>query len=352
MLHMPSVTRRLSLTLVAPFLLLAACTRAAAPGADQAPAGAAPAQSSPGAPIGAPAASTPVPTTGTLVVMLGTGTPLPDPDRSGPATAVVVDGQAYLFDTGAGVVRRATLAVRSKGIAALASTNLKTAFLTHLHSDHTMGLPDLMLTPWTMGRQEPLELYGPVGTKGMADGIQKAWSLDIDRRLHDLQPSPQEGWKVNVHEIGAKGGEVYKDAHVTVTAVPVIHGAWEAFAYRIVTKDKTILISGDAKPSPGIAEACNGCDVMVFEVYTMGSTEKVPPAWQAYRRAYHTSTQELAEIAKVAKPKQLVLYHRANPGCDQVGSHCGTSGSEAEALEEMRKFYDGKVVEAHDLDVF
>jgi ribonuclease BN (tRNA processing enzyme) len=282
-------------------------------------------------------------------VFLGTGTPLPDPDRSGPATAVVVGGEAYLFDAGAGVVRRASLAVR-KGITALNSVNLKTAFLTHLHSDHTMGLPDLMLTPWTMGRTEPLELYGPVGTQAMADGIQKAWALDIDRRLHDLQPATPEGWRVNVHEITS--GEVYQDERVTVTAIPVLHGAWEAFAYRIRTADKTVVISGDARPSPELAAACQQCDVLIFEIYTMGSTAKVTEPWKAYRRAYHTSTRELAEIATVSQPKLLVLYHRANPGCDQVGTNCGTSGSEAEALAEMRQFYSGTVVEAHDLDVF
>jgi len=286
---------------------------------------------------------------GTQVVFLGTGTPLPDPDRSGPATAVVVDGAAYLFDAGAGVVRRASLGVR-KGIAALNAVNLKTAFLTHLHSDHTMGLPDLMLTPWTMGRTEPLELYGPVGTRAMTEGIQKAWALDIDRRLHDLQPSTPRGWQVNVHEIS--GGQVFRDERVTVTAIPVVHGAWEAFAYRVQTRDRTIVISGDARPSADLARACQKCDLLIFEVYTMGSTEKVTPAWREYRRAYHTSTKELSEIATVSQPGLLVLYHRANPGCDQVGAHCGTSGSEAEALAEMHRFYAGKVVEAHDLDVF
>jgi len=286
---------------------------------------------------------------GTQVVFLGTGTPLPDPDRSGPATAVVVDGAAYLFDAGAGVVRRASLGVR-KGIAALNAVNLKIAFLTHLHSDHTMGLPDLMLTPWTMGRTEPLELYGPVGTRAMTEGIQKAWALDIDRRLHDLQPSTPRGWQVNVHEIQA--GPVYRDERVTVTAIPVVHGAWEAFAYRVQTRDKTIVLSGDARPSADLAKACQKCDLLIFEVYTMGSTEKVTPPWREYRRAYHTSTKELGEIATVSQPGLLVLYHRANPGCDQAGTSCGTSGSEAEALAEMHQFYAGKVVEAHDLDVY
>jgi ribonuclease Z len=283
------------------------------------------------------------------VVFLGTGTPLPDPDRSGPATAVVVNGAAYLFDAGPGVVRRAMQA-RRMGIAALDSVNLRTVFLTHLHSDHTMGLPDVILTPWVMGRQAPLELYGPAGSSTMVNGIMAGWAEDIDHRLHDLQPATPDGYKVNVHEIQA--GQVYKDANITVTAIPVEHGAWKAFAYRIETPDRTIVLSGDARPGDAIKTACVRCDLLIFEVYTMGSTAKVTTAWQAYRRAYHTSTFELADIADVAQPGTLVLYHRANPGCDQVGTQCGDSGSEAEALAEIRQRYNGVVVEAHDLDVF
>jgi len=298
------------------------------------------------APLPAAAPSTAI---GTQVVFLGTGTPLPDPDRSGPATAVVVNGAAYLFDAGPGVVRRAMQARRA-GIGALDSVNLRTVFLTHLHSDHTMGLPDLILTPWVMGRQAPLELYGPAGSATMVNGIMAGWAEDIDHRLHDLQPATPNGYKVNVHEILA--GEIFRDANVTVTAIPVEHGAWKAFAYRIQTADRTIVISGDARPSEALTRACNNCDLLIFEVYTSGSTAKVTAEWQAYRRAYHTSTEEVAAIANVSRPKRLVLYHRANPGCDQVGTNCGDSGSEAEALREVRQRYDGPVVEAHDLDVF
>ncbi len=262
---------------------------------------------------------------------------------------MVVGGSAYMFDAGAGVVRRAAQAAR-RGIVALNSVNLKTAFLTHLHSDHTMGLPDLILTPWVMGREAPLDLYGPEGTRAMTEGIHAAWAQDIDLRVNDLQPATPKGYQVNVHEI--QSGEVYKDNNITVSAIPVLHGKWKAFGYRIVTADRSIVISGDARPSPSLVEACHECDLLIFEVYTMGSTEKVTPAWQAYRRAYHTSTEELAKIASVSKPGLLVLYHRANPGCDQVGTNCGASGSEEEALAEMRRFYSGRVVEAHDLDVF
>ena len=95
----------------------------------------------------------------TQIVMLGTGTPLPDPNRFGPCTAIVANNTPYLVDLGTGVVRRAA-AARDKGVTALEPTNLKTAFITHLHSDHTLGFPDVLLTPWIMGRKEPLEVYG------------------------------------------------------------------------------------------------------------------------------------------------------------------------------------------------
>jgi ribonuclease BN (tRNA processing enzyme) len=116
----------------------------------------------------------------TEVVMLGTGTPLPDPDRSGPSTAIVVNGAAYIVDAGTGVVRRAA-AARDKGVNALEPTNLRVAFLTHLHADHTLGLPDLILTPWIIGRKEPLELYGPAGTREMVEHILQAYDVKTSR---------------------------------------------------------------------------------------------------------------------------------------------------------------------------
>jgi ribonuclease BN (tRNA processing enzyme) len=105
--------------------------------------------------------------TRTKVVLLGTGTPVPDPDRSGPATAIVVGDSAYLVDFGPGVVRRAEAAVLSRGITAVEPGNLKVAFVTHLHSDHTAGYSDLIFTGWTSGRAVPLEVYGPTGLKSM-----------------------------------------------------------------------------------------------------------------------------------------------------------------------------------------
>ena len=111
------------------------------------------------------------PASRTQVVLLGTATPAIDPDRSGPASAVVVNDTAYLVDIGAGIVRRAKSAFVDKGVTALDPVKLRVAFVTHLHSDHTVGFPDLMLTPWVMGRPVPLEVYGPSGIKAMTEHL-------------------------------------------------------------------------------------------------------------------------------------------------------------------------------------
>src|SRR5258708_19769818 len=140
----------------------------------------------------------------TQVVLLGTGNPFPDPDRSGPATAIVVNGSAYLVDFGPGVVRRAKAAMFDKGIPALEPTNLTVAFATHLHSDHTVGYPDLIFTPWVMGRKVPLEVYGPKGIKAMTDHILAAWQEDFEEPVATETCQPRnyrDPHNVNLHAI-------------------------------------------------------------------------------------------------------------------------------------------------------
>jgi ribonuclease BN (tRNA processing enzyme) len=196
------------------------------------------------------------------VVMLGTGTPLPDPERAGPSIAVVVDNHAYLFDAGVGIVRRAAAATSQKGIAGLEPRTLRVAFLTHLHSDHTLGLPDLILTPWTMGRTEPLELWGPKGTRAMVEHILAAYQEDIAIRSTRLEGSNATGYKVNVHEI--EPGDVYKDGNVTVKPFLVKHGEWkQALGYRIEAPGRVIVYSGDTSPTESIVENCHGCDYLI-----------------------------------------------------------------------------------------
>src|SRR5260221_10728775 len=144
--------------------------------------------------------ATPTPPGRTQVVLLGTGTPKPIPARSGPATAIVLNGRAYLVDAGPGIVRRAQGAFE-KGIPALAPADLTTAFLTHLHSDHTVGLPDLIFTTWVQGRKGPLNVYGPAGTEGMIGHIMQAWQPDIDIRTKGLEHRTTAGLTVHAHDV-------------------------------------------------------------------------------------------------------------------------------------------------------
>lgn len=290
------------------------------------------------------------PRTKTQVVLLGTGNPFPDPDRSGPATAIVVNGTAYLVDFGAGVVRQAKAAMFDRGIPALEPTNLRVTFVTHLHSDHTVGYPDLIFTPWVMGRKTPLEVYGPKGIKAMTDHVLAAWQADIEERIttESWQPADYgENYKVNVHEIGL--GVVYKDSNVTVTAFPTKHAFPENYGYRFDTADRSIVISGDTNPSQATIDACHGCDVLIHEVQTEEFLSRRPPGFQAYSAKYHTNTTQLAELAGKAKPRLLVLYHASivlRPGMRPQASSPG------QLLKEVTSGYSGEVVVGRDLDVY
>jgi ribonuclease BN (tRNA processing enzyme) len=283
----------------------------------------------------------------TQIVMLGTGTPIPDPDRSGPAVAIVVDSVAYLFDAGAGVVRRAAAAGRN-GIRAFGprtatgqpSPRFDRLFLTHLHSDHTLGLADVIFTPWIQGRRAPLDIYGPPGTSHLVSGILDANSEDIAERVASSGGPSPDGWKAVVHEIAE--GVVFQDERIKVRAFRVPHSAWKyAFGYRIETPDRTIVISGDTRAYPNIAEQCRGCDVMIHEVYSDSGFATLTPVRQVYHAQAHTSATQLGDIATRAKPGLLILYHQLFFG-----------SSEEKLLSEVRSHFTGRVVSAHDLDVY
>jgi len=280
----------------------------------------------------------------TQVVLLGTGNPSPTPDSSGPSTAIVVNDEPYLVDFGPGVVRRAAAAQR-KGIAALRPANIHYAFVTHLHSDHTVGYPDLIFTPWVVGRQRPLEVFGPRGIKAMTNHVLAAWTDDIEIRRGPVERPllSADAYRVNAHEISP--GIVYKDGNVTITAFVVQHGEWgdRAFGYRFQTSDRTIVVSGDTTPSQAVVEQCNGCDVLIHEVYTEAGYAKASPEWQRMRREYHTSSRQLGELATRARPGLLILYHQ---------SYQFNESSEEDLMREMRAVYRGRFVSGHDLDVY
>jgi ribonuclease BN (tRNA processing enzyme) len=299
-------------------------------------------------------------TTRTRVVLLGTGTPVPDPDRSGPAAAIVVDDSAYLVDFGPGVVRRAKAAVLDRGVTALEPANLKVAFVTHLHSDHTAGYSDLILTGWTAGRRTPLEVYGPAGLGSMTEHILQAYRIDIETRTAPGgdQRGNAEGWKVNAHEI--KSGVIYKDGKVTVTAFPTKH-AMESFGYRFDTPDRSIVISGDTSPVEETIKACNGCDVLIHEARTLELFSKLPEDRRSFGAKNHTTSEQLAALATQAKPGLLIAYHAwiawgpsVVPSDNQpLSLTTGGFHSSPDVLQqEIASRYSGHFVIGRDLDVY
>ena len=279
----------------------------------------------------------------TQIVMLGTGTPNPFPDRSGPSIAIVVNDEPYLIDFGPGVVRQASAMSPEYGgtVKGLAVEKIKHAFLTHLHSDHTVGLPDLILTAWTVGRDSPLKLFGPEGSKHMADKVLEAYEEDIRYRLYSEQPANNEGWRVQTQEI-RETGLVFEDDNVRVEVFRVPHGSWpEAWGYRFTTPDTVIVVSGDTAPSDVLKRYSQGADVLIHEVYSEEGFAKKEPQWQKYHAKNHTSTAELGRLASEVEPKLLILYHQL------------LWGSTHETLiDEVKSEFSGTVVSARDLDVF
>jgi ribonuclease BN (tRNA processing enzyme) len=278
----------------------------------------------------------------TKVILLGTGNPNPDPKHLGCSLIILVDETPYIVDFGAGLVRQAAALTPEYGgtIEELDIKNLTIAFLTHMHSDHTIGYPDLILTPWVMGREKPLEVYGPDGITEMTENILNAYRDDIKYRLYGLEPANNEGWRVNAHEF--REGVVYEDAGVKVEAFLVKHGTWpNAYGYRFTTPDKVIVISGDTAPCENIIQYSRGVDILIHEVYYKKAFDEQDEFWKRYHSINHTSTYELAEIASETRPGLLVLYHTLFWG-----------GSEQEILEEIAQGYDGKVVVGADLQVY
>jgi ribonuclease BN (tRNA processing enzyme) len=252
--------------------------------------------------------------------------------------AIVVNRTSYIVDVGPGVVRRASAAHKA-GIQALEPSKLTRLFVTHLHSDHTAGFPDLILTPWVLGRRRPLEVLGPPGIRAMTDHIMAAYEEDIRERLEGLEPANSTGNRVHTREIAP--GPIFQDSNVAVEAFPAQHGSLPAFGYKFHAPDRTIAISGDTAPAETCVEAYCGCDILIHELYSTAGLEGHSQAWRDYHSAVHTSSHELAEVASRARPGLLILYHQLFHGA-----------SEQHLLMEVQGRYDGDVVSGQDLDVY
>lgn len=263
----------------------------------------------------------------TEVVIVGSGTPVPEPDRSGPAVAVVIDGEPLLFDAGPGVVR----ATVSAGLDPVAVAQV---FLTHLHSDHTLGLPDLIFSPWVVGRDEALAVRGPPGTEPMVDHLVAAFAED--RRVRTTGLEGKGPLRVDAADVVP--GVVYERGETRVEAFAVEHGSWHhAYGYRIDGPDRRVVVSGDTGPSDAVVRACDGCDVLVHECYSTAAFDDLPDSAQRYHGSFHTSAAEVGRLATRARAKAVVLTHLL------------LWGATADSLrDEVRAHFEGEVVVGHD----
>jgi len=275
-------------------------------------------------------ALTPQSPPGMQVILLGTGYPRPDPERAGPSTAVLIGEKLFVVDAGRGVVMR----MAATGIPL---RNLRAVFLTHLHSDHTSGLPDLFDSSWIFGRYSPLELYGPPGTHGLAESMVQFFRDDIHIRRDLTEMHPGAGATVRTHIV--EEGVVYQDPDVRITAFAVDHQPVEhAFGYRFDSSGKSVVISGDTRPSENLIRHARGADILIHEAYLSEHFDRVDIPQVASRlKSYHTSAEEAGQVAQKAGVKLLVLTH-VIPG-----------DADATFIERVRKHYRGRVVVGRDL---
>lgn len=265
------------------------------------------------------------------LILLGTGYPRPDPEHASAATAVIAGDRWFVVDAGRGVTLR------------IAGTELKydqlaAVFLTHLHSDHISGLPDLFQTSWQFGRKtRPLELYGPAGTARLSKAMLEFYREDIHIRRDLTEMLPAAGATIRTHIVHE--GVVYDDGVVRVTAFAVDHRPVEpAFGYRFDCGGKSIVITGDTRPTPNVVKFAKNADLLVTEAYLPEHFLKVDtPAVAKKLMSYHTSAEEAGDIATAAGVRTLVLTHLI------------PANAEGTFTERTSAHYRGRLVVGHDL---
>jgi ribonuclease Z len=254
------------------------------------------------------------------ITVLGTGTPYPHGDRFGPAVLVEAGGKKLMFDCGRGVVIR----LRQAGIRA---NDIDAVFLTHLHSDHVVGLPDLLLTGWLLGRTEPLRLWAPAGGRKMAGHLVQAFAFDRQIRAHTAK-LPPKGAEFEVQEVAA--GKVYDDGELRVSAFVVDHGPVKpAFGYRIDYAGHAVIISGDTRFSENLITSARDADCLIHVAWSIGAKDETPPSKRTL-----ASAEDAARVFTAVKPKIAVVYHYD----DDEGM-----------TDVIKAGYDGQFIIARDL---
>lgn len=274
------------------------------------------------------------------VTLLGTGSPRPAPERNGPSTLVEIGGERLLFDMG----RNNTVALyRAK----VPLGSITAHFLTHLHSDHVNGLPDLYLTGWIgtpyANRQKPFVVYGPNGTRDMMRHLYEAFSWD--RRVrHADEGETLESAQVEAHDI--EPGVVYEHSGIKVRAFHVFHGdlIQPAFGYTIEYKGHKVVLSGDTKPAASVEREGTGADLLIHEVASLGPDAATTVADSPIYRAildHHTTPEQAGALFARARPKLAVYSHIVLPSS-------GAANAADLLISQTRKTYGGPLVVGED----
>lgn len=250
------------------------------------------------------------------VTLLGTGNPRPAMERFGPSILVEAGQQKLLFDCGRGVAQRLyQLKVPFDEVTGL--------FLTHQHSDHTVGIPDFWLTGWVLGRKRPLRVWGPEGTKLMMAHLQKAFSNDIHIRRDVDEKLPAGGVDVASRDISE--GVVFEENGLKVTAFLVDHGLVKpALGYRVDYAGHSVVLSGDTRPSENLVRFAQGADVLIHEVIDTEAYRQVTsftPEQQQKVIAHHTTAEQAGTIFTRVKPRLAVYSHIVPPNAPTLVAH-------------------------------
>jgi ribonuclease Z len=277
------------------------------------------------------------------VTLLGTGRPDPAVDRFGPSTLVEAGSETLIFDVGRGASQRLWQLK-------VPLSKVTSVFLTHLHSDHVVGLPDLWLTGWLPtpfgGRATPLELRGPAGTRDLAEGLRQAFQWDISaRRARD--GLPESGIVLSATELAE--GVVLERGGVTVTAFLVDHGEHlePAYGYRVDYHGRSVVISGDTRPSDNLVRHASAVDVLVHEVFA-AQTQLLDKSATARRILdAHTTPEDAGRIFSRVKPRLAVYSHLVLFSNDPTIR----APSVDDVLSRTRTTYDGRVESGEDLMV-
>jgi ribonuclease Z len=276
------------------------------------------------------------------VTLLGTGSPAPVMRRFGPGVLVQAGGKTLLIDCGRGTTQRLMQSGLRLG-------QVDALFLTHLHSDHIVGIPDLWLTGWLetnyAQRKGPFVAYGPVGTQGMMDGLVKAYDWDIQARIADQDLKP-----ANIRAVVSefKPGVIYDQGGVKVTAIEVDHGELlkPAFGFRVDYDGRSVTISGDTRFSENLIDKGMGTDLLIHQVAAVQEALLASPVFKVIL-SHHTLPEEAGTVFNRVKPKLAVYYHFVLLGTPAI-----PAVTEKQVLEMTRKTYSGPLLIGEDLMAF